>query len=564
MKTYTIIAFAQNEPGVLYRIANLFLRRKITIDSLTVSETETHGISRFTIVVTSDKVTIEKIVKQLYRIIEMHKVFENEDSGLIFKELAFYKVSVKSPVQREEIEKLAKTFRASISFVGADYLIVEKSGTEDDISSLFSLLRSHGIREFVRSGRIAMVKEPAGRENVHAPVLRQPSHITTQIEVSAIKRIQIISDKTPGTISLAQGKPSLPTPQHVRDTAKRAIDEGKSDAYTIGYGIPELREVIAKKVTRDNGIPSTADNVIVTHGAIEALMATFIALFDPDDEIVIITPDYASHITQFQVATNGSRPIFVPLRFDESGRAWHLDTGRLESAISPKTKAILFTNPSNPTGHVFTEKELRAIADCAKRHNLFVITDEIYEYFVYDGKKHTSIGSFEDIRDRVVSVFGVSKSYCMTGWRIGYLVAHEKLAREIFKVHDNLVTCPAAVSQYAALAAISGPKKPVEEFRREYGRLRNIVVKELSNARRIHFAFPEGAYYAFAKVDGVSDDIAYALELIRHAHVAVVPGSAFGRGGEGFFRISFCYGEKQVREGLKRFINYVENHSPKV
>lgn len=472
MKTYTITALAQNEPVVLYRIANLFLRRKITIDSLTVSETETPDISRFTMVVTTDRTTLEKIVKQLYRIVEMHKVFEGE--------------------------------------------------------------------------------------KMRPPVLRTPSKITAQIDVSAIKRIQIISDQTPGTISLAQGKPSLPTPTHIRDAAKRAIDEGKSDAYTIGYGIPELRKSIAEKVTRDNGIPTKPENVIVTHGAIEALMATFITLFDPDDELIIITPDYASHITQFQVAANGSKSVFVPLRFDKTGRSWYLDPDRLESAVSPKTKAILFTNPSNPTGHVFTEKELRAIAECAKRHNLFVITDEIYEYFVYDGKKHISIGRFEDIRDRVISVFGVSKSYCMTGWRIGYVVAHEKLIREIFKVHDCLVTCPAAVSQHAALAAIAGSKKPVEQFRREYEELRNIVVKELGKSKRISFAVPEGAYYALVKVDGVSDDVAYALELIQKAKVAVVPGSAFGLGGDGFFRISFCYGEKHVREGLSRFINYVE------
>jgi aminotransferase len=227
--------------------------------------------------------------------------------------------------------------------------------------------------------------------------------------------------------------------------------------------------------------------------------------------------------------------------------------------VTQKTKALLICNPCNPTGKVYTEKELRQIADIAKRNNLFIISDEMYEYFTYDGKKHISIGSFPDVADRVISIFGVSKSYAMTGWRIGYIVAHKELIKQIFKIHDSLVTCPTAVSQYAALAALEGNQDVVKEFTQAFAKRRQIVIDELAKTDTITVNIPDGAYYALVKINDEVDDYELAIRLLHEAKVAVVPGSAFGLGGENHLRISFGGDEALLREGLQRLVRFMEN-----
>lgn len=558
IKTYTIIIFTENKPGVLYRIADLFLRRKINIESLTVSEIETKGLSRFTVVVKVDSHIVEKVVKQLYRIIEVVKVFEKTDEELLFKDLSLIKVSTKNPDQRREVEDLVYLFRAKIVYVGSDFLTIQKSGSEEEINSLYSLLKPFGIKEYVRSGRIALTKEGDGYTKKFSDVLKEPSSVASAIDISAIKKLQLMANAEKGVISLAQGIPSFTTAQHIKDAAIDAINKNLTDKYTSGYGIDDLRNAIVAKVKKDNAIIATKEQVIVTHGAIEALMATFIALLNPEDEIIVLTPDYASHITQTRIARHGGRPIFVPLAETETG--WELDAGKIQGAITQKTKAILVCNPCNPTGKVYTAEELKQIAEIAIKYNLFIISDEIYEYFIYDGKKHISIGSFPEVADRVVSVFGVSKSYAMTGWRIGYIVANKKLVPQIFKIHDSLVTCPTVVSQYAALEAITGDQSVVQEYARAFEKRRQIVLDALSKSEKITVIAPEGAYYAFAKIAGDIDDYDLAVRLIHEAKVAVVPGSAFGLGGESHIRISFGGDEEELKEGMKRLVEYLEQH----
>lgn len=553
-RQYTITAFTENTPGVLYRIADLFLRRKINIESLTVSETERHGISRFTIVVRRDKASIEKVVKQLYRIVEVVKVFESLDKDLIFKELAFIKVSTKNPDQRREVQELSFLFRARVTFVGHDYLVIEKSGSEEEIASLHLLLKPFGIKEFIRSGRIAVLKDDMKSEGKVSSVIKEMSNVTSSIEVSAIKRLELMGQQVPGSVSLAQGIPSFPTPLHIKEAAKKAIDSGLSDKYTPGYGIEPLRDAIVTKLKRDNNIVVKPSQVIVTHGGIEALMSVFISILNPDDEIIIMTPDYASHITQTIIAHHGGKPVFVPL--DEAD-GWRFDPERLEGAITQKTKAVLICNPSNPIGKIYTEAELKDVARIASKYNLFIITDEMYEYFTFDEKKHVSIGSFPEVANRTISIFGLSKSYAMTGWRIGYIVASESMTRQIFKVHDSLVTCPTAVSQYAALAALTGPQDCVTEFKREFEKRRQIVFEELKKTDKVTLVGPEGAYYAFPKINIEIDDYEFAVRLVKEAGVSVVPGSAFGLGGENHIRISFGCEEKQLRDGLQRLVAFL-------
>jgi len=556
IKLYTIIIFTENKPGILYRIADVFLKRKINIESLTVSEIEASGMSRFTVVVKGSKLAVEKIVKQLYKIVEVTKVIEKTNDKLIFKEITLIKVSTKNPAQRREVEDLAYLFRATIVYVASDYLTIEKSGSEEEINSLYLLLKPFGIKEYVRSGRIALTKDDEVYNPKATNTQRDVSNIAAAIEVSAIKKLQLMANEDNGIISLAQGIPSFPTPTHIRSAAIDAIKKGVVDKYTSGYGIDALRQAIVKKVKRDNNIAASVQQVMVTHGAIEAMMATFIALLNPTDEIIVLSPDYASHVTQTQIARHGGKPIFVPLVETENG--WMLDSEKVEAAVTQRTKAILICNPCNPTGKVYTYEELKQLAEVAKRYNLFIISDEMYEYFTYDKKQHISIGSFPEVADRVISIFGVSKSYAMTGWRIGYIVTSKQLISQIFKVHDSLVTCPTAVSQYAALAALEGDQTIVASYKKAFEKRRKIVLEELAKTDRISVVVPEGAYYAFVKIKEAVDDYDLALRLIREAKVAVVPGSAFGLGGENHLRISFGGDEKLLREGLQRLVAYLE------
>lgn len=382
------------------------------------------------------------------------------------------------------------------------------------------------------------------------------SSIVKGIQVSAIKRVENLARASKDVISLAQGTPSFSTPDYVKKAAIDAMERGLTDKYTIGYGIEPLRDAIVNKLKKDNGIVAETNQVIVTHGAIEGLMAIFMTILNPEDELIILTPDYASHLTQVKIALGGKSPTFVPLK--ETLTGWVLDPERLEKAVTKHTKAILFCNPCNPTGKVYTKAELKEIFRIAIKHNLYIISDEIYEYFVFDGREHFSTASFPEVADRTISVFGVSKSYSMTGWRIGYIVANKALVPEIFKIHDNLITCPTAISQYAAIAAINGPKTDVLYFKKEYEKRRQICMEELGKTDKLEVSKPEGAYYIFPKFKKPVDDFALALEMVDKAGVAVVPGSPFGKGGENHIRIAYGCEEKTLRVGLKRFVEYVD------
>lgn len=383
---------------------------------------------------------------------------------------------------------------------------------------------------------------------------KQVSKRASLIEVAATKRVEIIAKNYPGVISLAQGIPSFQTPNHIKEAAKKAIDENLADKYTVGFGIEPLRIAIAKKLKTDNNINAKPSEIIITHGAIQALMAIFLTLLEDADEIIVLTPNYASHLNQIQIALNGKKAIEVSL--DETENEWVLNPGKLEKAVTKNTKAILICNPCNPTGKVYSEKELKEIVKIAREHNLYIITDEMYEYFVFDSKKHISIASLTGASDRTISVFGVSKSYAMTGWRIGYVVAKQNLIDQIFKIHDSIITCPTVTSQYAALAAIQGPKDAIETFREAFLIRRNIVIEEIKKTEKLKLISPSGAYYAFPKILIDIDENDLILKLIKEAGVAVIPGSAFGKAGKKHLRISFGLEENLLREGLQRLTSY--------
>jgi aminotransferase len=546
---FTIIIISENKPGVLYRISDLFLRRKINIESLTVAKIGTTDLSRFTVVVDEPEDVVRKLVQQVDKVIEVIRVTAKTDEDLVFAETCLVKVTFRSAEEKDNLIAFAQKHLAHVIYSNHTFLVLEKSGDEAALSGFYEQTKILGEVEYVESGRIALEKNPPHEATTG-------SFPVADIPVSAIKQMQLLATSEKDVISLAQGIPYFSTPEHIKQAAIQAIESDLVGKYSSGFGILPLREAIVEKLRVENKIQATIDNVLVTHGAIEGSMAALLALFHQQDEIILLTPAYASHLTQVQIAFHGKKAVCVPLR--ETNDGWKLDVSKIEAAITPATKAILFSNPCNPTGKVYAETELKLLAALAVKYDLFIIADEMYEYFVYDDKKHISIASFPEVADRTISLFGFSKSYAMTGWRVGYLVANESLIKQIFKAHDSLVTCPTVVSQYAALEALRGAQNIRKTCKNTFSQHRKIVSDGLHGIEGVSVIQPEGAYYAFVKFDKSIDDTEFVQTLLKEARVAVVPGSAFGSGGENHIRISFGGEEETLREGVRRIRNFLE------
>jgi aminotransferase len=353
---------------------------------------------------------------------------------------------------------------------------------------------------------------------------------------------------------LSWAKPTSAAPVHIREAAIDAIKTGLCDGYSVNTGLPELRDEIAKKLRRDNNIDANPSQIIVTVGAIEGLSAAVMAVIDPGDEVILPSPTYSTHVNQVLLASGV--PVFVPT-IEEEGFKWDIEGTR--KALTPKTKAILYCSPNNPTGTVFSEEELKALAEIALEHNLFVITDEAYEYFVFDNHKHFSIGSIPEMRKNAIGCFTFTKTYAMTGWRIGYLHADEELIPQIGKAHIPLTICAPVVSQYAALGALKGPQDCVDDFRSHYLTTRNLMCERLDGLSWVfYYDKPGGSYLMFPKIllkEG-RDSEGFCVKLLREAHVSTTPGRDFGPTGEGHLRMSFCVPEETINIAFDRMEVY--------
>jgi aminotransferase len=353
---------------------------------------------------------------------------------------------------------------------------------------------------------------------------------------------------------LSWAKPTSDTPGFIKDVAIAAIRDGLVGGYSQPAGMPELREEIAKKLVRDNAIEANASQIIVTIGAIEGLSATVLALIDPGDEVILPSPTYATHIQQVILASG--KPVIVPSSEEEG---FLLDIDGIKKAITPRTKAVMYCNPSNPTGAVYPEQQLRRLADIAVENNLMIITDEAYEYFVFDDNEHFSIGSIPEMRDNVVSCYTFTKTYAMTGWRIGYLHTSEELVGQISKAHIPFAICAPVVSQYAALAALKGPQKCIAEFRDHYLASRNLMCERLDRLGSVfEYVKPGGSYLMFPKIlaQGGDDSMAFCKKMLLEAKVSTTPGIAFGPTGEGHLRMSFCVPEEVIHKAFDRMEAY--------
>ena len=375
-----------------------------------------------------------------------------------------------------------------------------------------------------------------------------------QIKKSAIHEMTRLSKQYDDVAFLSWAKPTSGTPQHINDAAISAIKNGLVSGYSQNDGLPELREEIVKKLNRDNNINANISELLVTVGAIEGLAAAVMTTIDPGDEVILPTPTYSTHIRQVELASG--KPVLVPL-IEENNFALNIQA--IKDAITPKTKAIMYCGPSNPTGTVFSEEQLRQIAEIALENNLMIITDEAYEYFVFDDKKHFSIASMPEMKKSVISCFTFTKSYAMTGWRIGYLHADEELIPQIKKAHIPFAICAPVVSQYAAIAALKGSQDCIKEFKNHYLNTRNLMCERLDNLNSVfEYVKPGGSYLMFPRIllEEGKDSISFCKNLLKEAKVSTTPGIAFGPTGESHLRLSFCVPEEMINKAFDRMDNY--------
>ncbi|MCH7811976.1 MAG: aminotransferase class I/II-fold pyridoxal phosphate-dependent enzyme [Chloroflexi bacterium] len=355
-------------------------------------------------------------------------------------------------------------------------------------------------------------------------------------------------------ISLGVGEPDFVTPQSIRQAAIRSIEEGYTH-YTSNFGLTELRQAIAQHLYRRYGVEyDPATEIIVTTGVSEALNIAMQALIDAGDEVLSPDPSYVAYLPAVMLA--GGTFVTVPT---SQAHDFKLLAKDLEERITPRTKAILIGYPSNPTGAVMERDDLLAVADVVERHNLFVISDEIYDRLVY-GVEHTCFASLPGMRDRTLLMGGFSKAYAMTGWRLAYTCARVDMSEAMMRVHQYIMMSAPTVSQYAALEALRNGEEDVRGMLAEYDRRRQLVLRELNEMGLSCFE-PRGAFYCFPSVrsTGLSDE-AFSEGLLKEEKVAVVPGSAFGQFGAGHVRV--CYAERYevLEEALRRMRNFVGRH----
>ena len=373
----------------------------------------------------------------------------------------------------------------------------------------------------------------------------------TQFTESVIREMTRLTELH-GGVNLSQGFPDFPAPDAVKDAACAAI-RADVNQYAVTWGARGLREAIAREFTRRHGLRVVPDEqVTVCCGATEAMMATMMAIIDPGDEVVIFEPFYENYGPD--AILSGATPRYVTLRepdpstslagcLPEPGANWTFDPGELAAAFNDKTKAIILNTPNNPTGKVFTREELEAIAALCRKWDAIAISDEIYEHIIYDGHSHIPIATIDGMADRTVTINSLSKTYSVTGWRVGWTISPPSLTGAIRKVHDFLTVGAAAPLQEAGIAALGVPDTYYDQLAAAYRRRRNRLLEILE---RRHFTCykPHGAYYIMTDITafGFADDVEFARHLVRDIGVAAVPGSSFySRPSAGRTKLRFCF-----------------------
>lgn len=361
-------------------------------------------------------------------------------------------------------------------------------------------------------------------------------------------------------MSFAAGEPDFNTPRNIIEAAIKAMDDGYTK-YTKTSGIVELRKAICKKLHQENNLNYSEEQIVVSTGAKQCLANTFLAILNKGDEVILQNPCWVSYTELIKLADG----VPVIVNCDEND-GYKLSAKNIEKAVTSKTKAILLNSPHNPTGIVYNKNELEEIAQIAKKYNLIIISDEIYEKLIYDGEEHVSIASLsEDAYERTIVINGLSKTYAMTGWRVGYTASSTKLAKIMSSVQSHMTSNVCSISQYAALEALTGPQDSINMMKNAFEERRNFMMKKLEEIDEVSFIKPQGAFYIMVNItyfigksiNGVkiNNSIEFAKILLEEEKVAVIPGAAFGL--ENFIRLSYATSMEVIEEGLDRIKSFL-------
>jgi len=381
-------------------------------------------------------------------------------------------------------------------------------------------------------------------------ISERAAQLTPSLTLSIDSKAKAMKAEGLDVCGFGAGEPDSDTPEHIKRAAIEALEAGFTK-YTPNAGIPELRQAIADKLAADNGLNYRAGQVIVSNGAKHACYNAILATCQPGDEVIIPAPYWVSYPDMVRLV--GAEPVIVPT---SERNGWKMRAEDFENAMTPRTKMLIMNTPGNPTGSVYTREELEAIVNVAAEEDIYVLSDEIYEKLVYDGVKHVSIGSLsQEAYDLTITVNGFSKSYAMTGWRLGYLAAPDAVARAVDSIQSHTSSNPSSFSQYGALAALKGDQQPLADMREEFDMRRNYMFDRISKISNVTAIKPQGAFYILVNISqlGLTSQN-FADRLLSKANVAVVPGAAFG--DDRTVRFSYATSLDVIKKGLDRFQDF--------
>lgn len=390
---------------------------------------------------------------------------------------------------------------------------------------------------------------------------RKAQAIEPSLTLAITAKAKEMKEKGIDVISFSAGEPDFNTPKNIINAAIKAMEDGNTK-YTSVNGILQLREAICKKFKDDNGLEYNPSQIVVSTGAKQSLANTFLAILNPGDEVIVSTPYWVSYPELIKLADG--KPVFV--EGDEKSN-YKFTKENLEKAVTAKTKAIVLNTPNNPTGTIYNKEELEVIADFAKKYNNIIISDEMYEKLIYDNENHISIASLsKDAYERTIVINGLSKSYAMTGWRIGYCAASEKIAKLMMSIQSHVTSNVCSITQYAALEALSGPQDEITKMINEFEKRRNYMINRIESIDNLSIVKPKGAFYIMINIENclgkeingkiLNDSMEFCASLLENEKLAVIPGKAFGLNN--YIRVSYATSMEAIKEGLNRIESFIK------
>lgn len=389
---------------------------------------------------------------------------------------------------------------------------------------------------------------------------KKAMNITPSITLAITAKAKELKGAGVDVVSFGAGEPDFNTPKNIMHAAIKSMEEGKTK-YTPTSGIIELREAICKKLKEDNNLNYNSNQIIVSTGAKQCLADVFMAILNPGDEVIVPIPYWVSYPELIKLADGV--PVFVEGK-EENDYKYTLES--LNKVVNDNTKAIIINSPNNPTGTVYSIEELKEIAEFAKKHDLIIISDEIYEKLIYDGKKHVSVASLsEDAYNRTIVINGFSKSYAMTGWRLGYAAGNAEVIKLMTSVQSHVTSNTNSIAQYAGVEALNGPKDEIEKMVKKFEERRNLMIDRIKRITGLSIIRPEGAFYVMINLENylgksineniINNSVDFSRELLEHEKVAVIPGSAFGL--DKYIRLSYATSEELILKGLDRIESFL-------